>query len=703
MKARDILQQYQEGRREFQGVSLRGLSFKRKDLSGADFSGADIRGTNFRGAILRGTNFQGAKAGLQKHWVMILLVDVFVLGWIAGIFNVLSGGIVAAVFDNSFIGQLIGWSSLILVIVFWIVFICQGIVSGIGTLIILLALAFRGMTAGAIAFVGAFILAVAIVFAFAVKGNVGLAIVFTGVVSLIIFEVVTGGENILAGSRLIVQSLIVVTVSILLSAYIAYRAIKDDQRQALIRNIAIGFASTGGTCFREADLTDADFSNATLKSTDFREANLIRTCWRDAKKLEWVRPGKTYLQEVKVRELVKTGQGENQNFNRLDLQGVNLEGANLVNASFIEVNLNSANLQDADLSRAKLVGTFLDQTDLTGATLTGAFIEDWGITAETKLHGIRCDYIFMRLPPDKRPDFLQLPPEESLKDNPRRKPDDWEKNFEDGEFVDFITPMVETLDLYHNQTADPRIVAYSFQKLQEDHPEAELEIVSMERRGKNRQGFLMRVETAPQADNSELHGEYFDTKNRLEALPPEQVQLLLAEKDKRLADQGEQIKNLIGFVGLAMQRPNIYAENYNHQGDTKMSESSGDKIDIGENYGVAGKEGKFENYGVAGKQEEIKNAKFARTIYEAQQKTLAEIAAEIQQLLQQLEKSNSTETTAGQMAVVSQAIEIVENNPTLKQRVIGALKSGGTEAFKEALDHPVANVLVAAFEGWSQP
>ncbi|MGD1808964.1 hypothetical protein ACP6PL_26485 [Dapis sp. BLCC M126] len=44
-----------------------------------------------------------------------------------------------------------------------------------------------------------------------------------------------------------------------------------------------------------------------------------------------------------------------------------------------------------------------------------------------------------------------------------------------------------------------------------------------------------------------------------------------------------------------------------------------------------------------------------------------------------------------------------ENNPTLKQRVIGVLKSAGTEAFKEALDNPVANVLVAAFQGWVEP
>ena len=109
------------------------------------------------------------------------------------------------------------------------------------------------------------------------------------------------------------------------------------------------------------------------------------------------------------------------------------------------------------------------------------------------------------------------------------------------------------------------------------------------------------------------------------------------------------------------------------------------------------------NFGIGVNKGEVRTEKLAGTINEAQPKSLAETAAEIQQLLKQLEESNPTNTTAGQMAVATQAIEIVESNPTLKQRVVGALQSAGTEAFKEALDNPVANILVAAFEGWTKP
>ncbi|MEC4817861.1 MAG: hypothetical protein SAK29_32010 [Scytonema sp. PMC 1069.18] len=50
-------------------------------------------------------------------------------------------------------------------------------------------------------------------------------------------------------------------------------------------------------------------------------------------------------------------------------------------------------------------------------------VEGWNITSNTKFHGVRCDYIFMRSPtPDNR------------------KPDNRNETFKDGDFANFIKP-----------------------------------------------------------------------------------------------------------------------------------------------------------------------------------------------------------------------------------------------------------------------
>lgn len=79
---------------------------------------------------------------------------------------------------------------------------------------------------------------------------------------------------------------------------ISWRMLKGDPKQALIRNIVIAFAAIKGTSFRNANLTDANFTGATLKSTDFRKANLTCTCFHQTKKLNWTRPGTTYLHQA---------------------------------------------------------------------------------------------------------------------------------------------------------------------------------------------------------------------------------------------------------------------------------------------------------------------------------------------------------------------------------------------------------------------
>ncbi|MBO1055858.1 MAG: pentapeptide repeat-containing protein [Dolichospermum sp. JUN01] len=333
---------------------------------------------------------------------------------------------------------------------------------------------------------------------------------------------------------------------------------QGDKKYILVQNIAIALAAIGGTSFRDATLTDVNFTRAVLKNTDFRRANLTRTCFHKTRKFDMVRPGKTYLQNTQLRQvLVNPETGQNHNFDRQNLRGVNLQEANLQDASFIGADLSEANLQNADLSRAKLVQTQLDGTDFTGATLTGAYIQDWGITNTTNLTGVKCKYVHMRFPTNENP-------------NPLRKPDNNQEFFADGDFGDFIKPIFDTLDLYHNQEVDPRVIAIAFKQLAENNPDAELRIVGIEVKGEYK--FLLRAKTSDSANKSELSQEYFITYNQIKGLSEREIPLLLAEKDS-------QIRRLENMVITALERPSFYAQTYQNQGDTKMSESYQSKYD----------------------------------------------------------------------------------------------------------------------------
>ncbi|MFN9175554.1 MAG: hypothetical protein ACK58N_13890, partial [Synechocystis sp.] len=95
-------------------------------------------------------------------------------------------------------------------------------------------------------------------------------------------------------------------------------------------------------------------------------------------------------------------------------------------------------------------------------------------------------------------------------------------------------------------------------------------------------------------------------------------------------------------------------------------------------------------------------AKVGGIINESQQKSLVEVAKEIQELLDQLSQTNPTTKNTEKMAVVGKAIDIIEENPSFKAKIINVLKAVGTESFKEAVDHPLVNILMAGIEAWTE-
>lgn len=156
-----------------------------------------------------------------------------------------------------------------------------------------------------------------------------------------------------------------------------------------------------------------------------------------------------------------------------------------------------------------------------------------------------------------------------------------------------------------------------------------------------------------------------------------------------------------------------YIENYLTKLQIDMGDDENAKIIIhvqgdnyGHNIGASMKEMNINqnnsSFGVGVNQGEINTEKLAGTIVEADKRNIAEVAAEIQQLLEQLEKSYSTNTTIEKMAVASEAIKLIEGNQGLYQRIISALKAGSTQALAQYLNHPLASFVIAAFEDWQK-
>ena len=123
-----------------------------------------------------------------------------------------------------------------------------------------------------------------------------------------------------------------------------------------------------------------------------------------------------------------------------------------------------------------------------------------------------------------------------------------------------------------------------------------------------------------------------------------------------------------------------------------MSENPGDKVPIQEVYGVGINKGN------------INTSKFAKTmtIYESQQQNLTEAARDIQELLEQLEKTYPSETTMDRMKIATEVITHIDNHPTKAQKIFNAIKAGGVAAVEQLLNHPASSFVIAALNDWQK-
>jgi uncharacterized protein YjbI with pentapeptide repeats len=580
----------------FQNVNLQGRSFRGCNLEGADFSGADIRGANFSNAILDRANFRQVNAGLCPQQKLLLIAISLSLtslaGFMAGYGSGVVGGLIAVGNRINPYSVSSGIAAIILLGMFTGITLRKGLASAGGTAVsiavivgLIAAIASEDIAVVALVQTIGIASAVAGVIVGAVAGVLmKLMLEAKGPVIAVILAMLSttigtqfGIEGTDLGSTYFIACGIsgaIALVMIWLATYTGRLAWQGSKRYALIRRVAIAI-STQGTTFRGAKLIDANFTGATLKNTDFRDAKLTRTCWLKSRQLEQGRLEGTYLDNPTIRQLVVTKDGREQHFDYCNLRGINLQDADLTDVSLICSDLSESTLQNADLSRAKLVQSQLYQANLTHACLTGAYIQDWGISTDTQLEGVKCEYIHMRLPTKDDPD-------------PCRKPDNRKENFKDGDFSDFMAPILKTLGLYHQQNVDPREIAHTFKtldlyhyqgidpaasaialkQLSEHYPEAGLEVVALEGRG--REKIRLQAVVTDTVDRSQLSARYFATYDAIKELPYRDLQTLLTE----IAQKDERIQSLEQLVKTAIESDKFYVETYYNLGDKVAEKSS---------------------------------------------------------------------------------------------------------------------------------
>ncbi len=317
----------------FSYQNLRGRSFKGQDLTGANFSYSDIRGANFTNTILRNAKFINAQAGLQLYWEVALVVGSLLLAVLSGLASAIISGFagLGLTTGSQPYGILISAILLITLAVFCVFTIRKGLVAALETMFWAMALIVTVYAAAALVVAIAMVVTAtepsSVAIAWTRVGTLGGTVVPVGVMALqltIIFILLgveslavaqawtvagaVGGTVVAVGATvgaavgaafwvLVVAvdfswammpavSALVGPVSVTgLSAYVSWRFLAGDEKHAFVWKVAIALAAIGGTKFRGADLTDANFTGATLKNTDFRKANLTGICWFQSKRL----------------------------------------------------------------------------------------------------------------------------------------------------------------------------------------------------------------------------------------------------------------------------------------------------------------------------------------------------------------------------------------------------------------------------------
>ncbi|MDJ0555845.1 MAG: pentapeptide repeat-containing protein [Microcoleaceae cyanobacterium MO_207.B10] len=394
-------------------------------------------------------------------------------------------------------------------------------------------------------FVLIFTLALAVVLAETIAGKLlrDIAVVGAGIVAAIAVGLLTENEvdnyaiRIITGNKvdnfelipipiIVIVTALAIALSlslILITKHIAKNILNEDKNNLFILKFAVAIGALGGTNFKNANLTDTDFSHAILKSTNFRFANATRTFWRQTKYLKFARVEKTILEDIKVRELLITGWGKDQEFISANLRGANLISADLSNANLKLADLGEASLQAANLNNANLTETLAIATNFTTAQMSGTCLEGWNIDHTTILDNVESKYIYL---------LEEAKPET---DDRERRPSSG--YFQEGDFTKLFKEVLNTVDLIFRNGVDFTAFMSSFKTIQIENEDTPMKIRGMENKGDG--VVVIKIDVPPETQKKEkIHRDFME-------IYEQNVQFLEKKYQQELQETKRQINHNI--------------------------------------------------------------------------------------------------------------------------------------------------------------
>jgi internalin A len=169
------------------------------------------------------------------------------------------------------------------------------------------------------------------------------------------------------------------------------------------------------------------------------------------------------------------------------------------------------------------------------------------------------------------------------------------------------------------------------------------------------------------------------------------------ERDRRSCDRGEEFhgreyEDLVEITKLAVSRPIHNSAEVNSMSNDKIW--NGDRVETK----YQGDHNDLRDANIANFANEVKdNARQQANQHNyAATQNLTQAAKEITELLNHI---STTDTTNNNTLVVMKAIEAIEQNPTLRARIINAGKEAGWAALDAAVEHPAVKIVTAAIKG----